>query len=167
VKREDDHWSVRVLNVRTNEHFTKRYDVVMVCSGTYFKPFVPEVFRNCTFDGKIVHSKYYRRPENYADQTVLVIGGGPSGMDMSIEISQQAKKVYFAHRMKSALESLPAEIEQITEEVVEVSGKQIKFASGRCLADVDVVLLTTGYEYSFGFLDESCGLKVNEMPFTV
>ena len=45
-----------------------------------------------------MHSTYYRKPEDFAGKTVVVLGASFSGMDIAIEISRYAKKVYLSHR---------------------------------------------------------------------
>ena len=45
-----------------------------------------------------MHSTYYRKPEDFAGKTVVVLGASFSGRDIAIEISRYAKKVYLSHR---------------------------------------------------------------------
>jgi cation diffusion facilitator CzcD-associated flavoprotein CzcO len=40
-----------------------------------------------------MHSAFYRGPKAFKDQTVLVVGAGPSGLDGSLQIGRTAKKV--------------------------------------------------------------------------
>ena len=44
------------------------------------------------FKGQMIHSQRYRDPEEFRGKRVLVVGGGPSGIDISIEISDFAEK---------------------------------------------------------------------------
>ena len=46
-----------------------------------------------TFTGKTIHTHYYRSPDEYKDKTVLILGAGPSGTDIGIDISTHARKV--------------------------------------------------------------------------
>lgn len=41
----------------------------------------------------IMHSAYYRGPEQFRGKTVVVVGSGPSGLDGSLQIGKTAKKV--------------------------------------------------------------------------
>ena len=56
-------------------------------------PWMPELGNLEDFKGKILHSHYYRHPEDFEDQQVLCLGAGPSGVDISIDISKFARKV--------------------------------------------------------------------------
>lgn len=46
----------------------------------------------------IMHSAYYRGPEQFRGKTVVVMGSGPSGLDGSLQISKTAQKVSLPDR---------------------------------------------------------------------
>lgn len=43
--------------------------------------------------GKVMHSHSYRSPEPFAHQSVVVLGAGASGVDISIELAHAQAKV--------------------------------------------------------------------------
>ena len=45
------------------------------------------------FNGEVIHSCQFRRPEKYKGKTVLTIGGCTSGQDVTDQICQFAEKV--------------------------------------------------------------------------
>jgi len=53
-------------------------------------PFVPVLPGVDTFKGQQMHSHDYRVPSIFKGKRVLVIGAGPSGMDLTLEISREA-----------------------------------------------------------------------------
>ena len=59
----------------------------------YSTPLMPKTPGLESFPGQIIHSHDYREPEYFRDQTVLCLGAAASGMDISIDISNYAKKV--------------------------------------------------------------------------
>jgi cation diffusion facilitator CzcD-associated flavoprotein CzcO len=65
-------WDVTTLNLTTKEQKTGRYDAIVVASGHYNDPFVPEIpglaALNERYPGLISHSKFYKRPEQYTDK---------------------------------------------------------------------------------------------------
>lgn len=69
------------------------YDAVMVCNGHYTIPAIPEIHGVENFQGRQSHSHNYRSPESYAGRRVLVLGAGPSGVDISKQIAAVAEKV--------------------------------------------------------------------------
>lgn len=63
-------WEVEVLDLQTNKRRTEEFDAVMVASGHYNDPFIPDIKGLASFNrahpGCVSHSKYYRRPDQYA-----------------------------------------------------------------------------------------------------
>jgi cation diffusion facilitator CzcD-associated flavoprotein CzcO len=43
------------------------------------------------FKGEILHAKYYLGPEPYIGRSVMVVGNGPSGVDIATELADYAK----------------------------------------------------------------------------
>lgn len=44
-----------------------------------------------------MHSHDYREPKIYSGKIVIVLGAGPSGIDIAIEIAKFASTVYLSH----------------------------------------------------------------------
>ena len=70
-------WSVTTRSLTTDTHETREYDAVAVASGHYTVPFIPDIpgIRkwNKAYPGRISHSKFFRRPEEYQGQVSLVL----------------------------------------------------------------------------------------------
>lgn len=69
------------------------YDAVMICNGHYNEPVLPKIPGQENFSGKQYHSNQYRSPEMFKGNRVLIIGAGPSGIDLVLHISKFADKV--------------------------------------------------------------------------
>lgn len=67
---------------------------VISATGTWSQPFIPQVEGLALFRGRQVHSAHYRRPEDFAGQRVLVVGGGNSGAQILAEVSQVANATW-------------------------------------------------------------------------
>jgi len=52
------------------------------------------------FQGEIWHSRDYRTPEPFAGKKIVVLGGGPSAIDISIELAECASQVIMHHALK-------------------------------------------------------------------
>ncbi|KAL7419479.1 monooxygenase [Cryptotrichosporon argae] len=63
------------------------FDFVSVANGHYSDAWIPAWpgFQNYT--GQVVHSREYRRPEEYAGKTVLVVGGYASAGDIARQLA--------------------------------------------------------------------------------
>lgn len=63
---------------------------VISATGTWSHPFIPEIPGRPMFQGRQIHSSAYRRPGEFAGQSVLVVGGGNSGAQIMAEVSRMA-----------------------------------------------------------------------------
>lgn len=133
------------------------------------------------FKGRKLHSHYFRKAEEYkglitnsfikleknlikiiiSDCIVLIIGAGPSGMDMTNLIDKHAARIYLSNHsdppantkfMKNVIQK--PDVERFTE-----NGAIFKDGSEENFTDV---LLCTGYNYSFPFLSMDCGITIEE-----
>ena len=77
VREAPDHassgrWTVTVQG--PGGESTERYDAVMVCTGMFSSAMIPTYPGQEEFEGQILHSNDYRKADEYADKTVLVVG---------------------------------------------------------------------------------------------
>ena len=54
---------------------------------------IPSLADCCLEKQNVIHSHDYRKPEPFRDLIVCIVGAGPSGVDISIDVSSVAKKV--------------------------------------------------------------------------
>ncbi|CAG2165633.1 unnamed protein product [Oppiella nova] len=114
-------------------------------------------------NGLPIHTSMYKHmrvADEFKDQTVLVLGGGPSGIDISIEVSQVAKQVVFCHRNSKPFVNLPQNIKQELNEIQSITETGVELKGGTHL-EMDSIVLATGYHFDFSFLDKSCAINVN------
>jgi cation diffusion facilitator CzcD-associated flavoprotein CzcO len=103
-RESDGRWLVRTCELITTatKYTLKReiseFDAVVVATGRYDIPRVPDVPGlsdwKQKFPGCVSHSKQYRRPDTFRNQTVLVIGGFISSMEITNELTSNGAKVY-------------------------------------------------------------------------
>ncbi|MGK7870307.1 ArsO family NAD(P)H-dependent flavin-containing monooxygenase [Falsiroseomonas sp. E2-1-a20] len=63
---------------------------VISATGTWSAPFIPPMSKD--FAGTQIHSARYRRPQDFAGLSVLVVGGGNSGAQILAEVSRHAAR---------------------------------------------------------------------------
>ncbi|XP_032518605.1 senecionine N-oxygenase-like isoform X2 [Danaus plexippus] len=154
-------WDVTYKHLATGLSTTREYDYVFVCNGHYNTPFIPNIPGLKNFEGEVMHSHDYRVPDVFKDKNVLVIGAGPSGLDIALEITSVCSKVILSHHIKDQLKStFPSNLEQ-KPDVVRIEGNAAVFQDGTT-EQIDVVFLCTGYLYNFPFLHESCDIVVED-----
>ncbi|XP_058793279.1 senecionine N-oxygenase-like [Phymastichus coffea] len=156
----DEKWRIETRNLNLNKIEVHTCDAVMVCDGHFTKPNVPSIPGIDTFPGRTLHSHTYRRPEEFAGKTVVVLGASFSGIDIGVEVSKYAKTVYLSHRHKKLTVELPKNMIQVPG-VVAASGSDL-ILSDSSRIKADVFLMCTGYLYDYPFLDDNSGITVTK-----
>lgn len=82
---------------------SERFDALLVANGHHWNPRWPEpAFPGSdSFKGEQMHAHSYMRPDFLAGKDVVVLGIGNSAMDLSVEASYVAEKVYLSARRGS------------------------------------------------------------------
>ncbi|XP_026876750.2 flavin-containing monooxygenase FMO GS-OX-like 4 [Electrophorus electricus] len=130
---------------------TQTFDSVFICSGHYSTPHLPSIPGIEHFKGKVMHSHSYRCREPFAHQSVVVLGAGSSGVDISFELVQANAKVTLSHNKPALAFPLPPEIQQAPPVVKVLEDGSLLFQDGS-VAHAEVLLFCTGYSFHFPFL---------------
>ena len=59
----------------------------------YHKAWTPDIDGMGLFKGTMIHSYKYRTPEAYRDKNVVVVGAGPSGHAIALDVAKTAKHI--------------------------------------------------------------------------
>jgi cation diffusion facilitator CzcD-associated flavoprotein CzcO len=76
----------------------RAYDMLVVANGHHWNPRWPEPRFPGHFDGLEMHAHAYVDSKRFYDANVVVVGMGNSAMDIAVENSYTAKRVYLAAR---------------------------------------------------------------------
>ena len=79
--------------IQTNEHTYKAKNVV-VATGFFQRPKIPQFVNNFSPDVLQIHSSKYRNPELLPGGAVLIVGSGQSGCQIAEELYQSGHKVF-------------------------------------------------------------------------
>lgn len=148
-------WKVQHKNmVNSTEVHTSYYDMIMVCNGHFNKPNIPPIPGQDKFKGCISHAKDYDAPGAYKGMTVLLVGVKASGTDIARELQGVAKCVIASDRhWEQGITQLSSGVHVCGGINFINSAGSVVLTNGDILSDVDVVMLCTGYEYDFPFLN--------------
>ncbi|XBW36351.1 hypothetical protein QEN19_001931 [Hanseniaspora menglaensis] len=143
----------------------EEYDAVVIASGNYDSPFIPnkqglsEWFK--VHKNSIIHSKNFDSPDQFKDVKgdIVIVGNSASGSDIAFQLATSLnKKIYQTTRRESGF---PA---PSSDKIVKVSDidyldssmnkKSIKFLDGTLLENVEKIIFCTGFLKSFPFLDQ-------------
>ncbi|XP_058791667.1 flavin-containing monooxygenase 5-like [Phymastichus coffea] len=151
-------WLIKARDLNTKQLNEVTCDAVMLATGHFVKGSIPKIRGIESFAGRTLHSHLYRRPQDFANETVLVLGASYSGQEIATQVSRYAKKIYLSHRHDRLKTKLLWNIEQVPA-AMGADGDKLILNGGRRLK-VDVLVYATGFLFDFPFLDESSGIKV-------
>lgn len=151
-------WQVEAKSYITGEVQCKKYDAVVLASGHFAVPFIPDVKGIQAFHQAypdiISHSSSYRHADCFKGKKVIVVGGSASGLDIAMQISMVSRlPVLNSLRSLPALEVDNDQIKQVPmiEEYIEKDGI-VRFSDGSIEAEVDAVVYCTGYLFAYPML---------------
>lgn len=65
---------------------------VISATGRFGHPYWPDIPGQDIFTGQLLHAHEYRSPAPFAGRRVLVVGNGPSGIDIAVELGTHADR---------------------------------------------------------------------------
>ncbi|KAF7799806.1 hypothetical protein EIP86_011048 [Pleurotus ostreatoroseus] len=134
------------------------FDLIAVANGHYTHPHFPDTpglhaWRDA---GKASHSAWYRHPRNLGD-TILIVGGGPSGVDIADEMRAVSRTI--VHSTPGAqrvdLEGGAFKRRARVVEFLDVHEGRVRFEDGTTESGIDHCILATGFEHYLPFLPPS------------
>ena len=156
-----DKWLLEARSTVSGETVKDTFDAVVIANGHYATPSIPGIKNITEFNQAhpsiISHSKQYRTPDPFKDKKVIVVGNGPSGVDIALQINSVCRQP----ALLSVREPTPAERLEHTgcrevPEIVEFIPNQrgVKFADGTVETDIDAIVFCTGFLFSYPFLPD-------------
>ncbi|TNE66768.1 MAG: NAD(P)/FAD-dependent oxidoreductase [Rhodobacteraceae bacterium] len=155
---EKGDFEVTVHDMKEDRVYKERFDNVIVASGHFSSPNVPEYEGFDQFNGRIVHAHDFRDAREFEGKDVLLMGSSYSAED----IGSQCWK-YGANSITTCYRSAPMGFKwpdnwEEKPALQKVEGKTAYFADGTT-KDVDAIILCTGYKHYFPFLPDDLRLK--------
>ncbi|CAG8227512.1 unnamed protein product [Penicillium salamii] len=155
-------WSITTRDLRNGNETTDTYDAVVVASGHFTVPYVPDITGiqhwDASYPEVISHSKFYDSPECFSGKKVIVVGSSASALDIGAQINEFSKgQLLVSQRTESWMASASTDDRVICPEIVEflpptTHERGIRFSDGRIEEHIDSIVFCTGYFYSYPFL---------------
>lgn len=92
---------------------------------------------------------------------MLVIGAGPSGMDLAYLMSKAAKRVTLSHHQNPEPKTKFPENVDMRPDVAKLTENGVIFTNGT-EQSYTVIFYCTGYKYTFPFLSVDCGISIDD-----
>lgn len=158
VSFDDGHFHVTVKDLPNDSVSTETFDHVIVCSGHFSTPNVPHFDGFDKFPGRVLHAHDFRDAVEFKDMDVLIIGTSYSAEDIGSQCWKYgAKSITVSHRTAAMGFDWPdnwAEVPLLTH----MDGKTAHFKDGTS-REVDAIILCTGYQHHFPFMEEKLRLR--------
>lgn len=151
-------FTVGVKDLKRDANSESEFDYVIVASGHFSTPNIPEFDGIRTFPGRVLHSHDFRSADEFAGKRVLCVGSSYSSEDIGLQCHKYgAKTVTFTWRTRPMGFKWPAGINEVPL-MTKVEGSRVTFRDGSS-ADYDAIILCTGYLHHHPFLEDSLRLK--------
>jgi trimethylamine monooxygenase len=151
-------FTVTVKDLIADEVKSSEFDYVIVASGHFSTPNVPEFPGLRQFEGRVLHAHDFRSADEFAGKDVLCIGSSYSSEDIGIQCYKYgAKSITFSWRTRPMGFDWPEGITELPL-LEKVEGRKAFFKDGT-VKEVDAIILCTGYLHHFPFLDDLLRLK--------
>jgi len=136
----------------------QRYTHVVVATGHYSVPQVPHFPGIERFPGRVMHSHDFRDACEFKGKRLLLIGASYSAEDIAMQcLKYGAQHIICSFRTQPMGFPWPKEIEE-RPLLQRIDGSSVHFRDGSC-AEVDAIILCTGYLHSYPFLADELRLK--------
>ncbi len=161
---ESDTFTVTAHNLTDDQSYTEEFDYVVVATGHFSTPNVPNYEGFSHFNGRILHAHDFRDALEFEGQDLLVIGSSYSAEDIGSQCYKYgAKSITSSYRTAPMGFKWPDNWEE-KPALIKVDGNTAHFADGSS-KDVDAIILCTGYLHHFPFLPDSLRLKTNNILY--
>ncbi|XP_045208771.2 senecionine N-oxygenase-like [Mercenaria mercenaria] len=163
---EKDEFTVTINDYNTGQTREETFSHVIVAAGIFSFPNLPEFPGMNEFKGRILHSHDFRDARNFTGQRVLVVGAGFTGEDLVLQLLKfGAKHTILAYRTRPKGDTciMPDGVEE-RPMVERFDYNKAHFKDGSS-AEIDAVILTTGYRNYFPFLEDRFRIPEETHPY--
>ena len=151
-------FTVTSEHLPSGETTVEEFDHVVVASGHFSFPNMPEVAGIETFPGFVTHAHDFRGAEGLKDRDVLVIGSSYSAEDIGSQAHKMgARSVTASYRSAPMGYDWPKGFEE-RPGIEVIDGDRVFFADGSSKR-FDAIIFCTGYLHKYPFLPEELALS--------
>lgn len=168
VTYDDDKevFHVTVQDHEKDQEYTEDFDYVVVASGHFSTPNVPDFEGLETFNGRVLHAHDFRDALEFKDKDILIIGTSYSAEDIGSQCWKYGcKSVTVSHRTAPMGYKWPDNWDEVPL-LQKVEKNTATFKDGT-QKEVDAIILCTGYLHHFPFMAENLKLKTNNRLYPV
>ena len=156
--KDRGNFTVTVHDLAADRMYAEVFDHVIVASGHFSTPNVPEFPGFRSFNGRILHAHDFRDAMEFRGRDILIVGTSYSAEDIGSQCWKYgAKSVTVSHRTAAMGYDWPGNWQEVPL-LDRVDTDTAHFKDGRS-KKVDAIILCTGYQHHFPFLPDDLRLK--------
>ena len=153
-------FEITSLNKKDGSVSKENFDYMVVATGHFSVPYMPEYEGMQSFPGRIMHSHDFRDAEEFRGKDVVVLGSSYSAEDISLQCYKYgAKSVTIGYRNNPMGFKWPKGMKEV-HYLEKLEGNKATFKDGHT-QNVDAIILCTGYLHHFPFLEDNLKLKTS------
>ena len=158
AKFNGNQFEVSALNKKDNTISSNNYDYLVVASGHFSVPYIPEYKGMNSFPGRILHGHDFRDAEEFRNKDIVVLGSSDSAEDIALQCYKYgAKSVTIGYRNNPMGFKWPEGMKEV-HYLDRLEGNRAIFKDGH-EQNADAIILCSGYLHHFPFLEDSLKLK--------
>ena len=158
VNFDGSQFELTSINKKENKITKEIFDYVVVSTGHFSVPYIPEYEGMKSFPGRILHGHDFRDAEEFRNKDVVVLGSSYSAEDIALQCYKYgAKSVTIGYRNNPMGFKWPNGMKEV-HYLDRLEGSKAIFKDGH-EQDADAIILCSGYLHHFPFLDDSLKLK--------
>ena len=160
VSYNNDSFEISSIDKKSGKHSTEKFDYLVVASGHFAVPYIPEYKGMSSFPGRILHSHDFRDAEEFRGKDLIVLGSSYSAEDVALQCYKYgAKSVTIGYRNSPMGFKWPEGIKEV-HYLDRLKGKKAIFKDGYS-KEVDAIILCSGYLHHFPYLQDDLKLKTH------
>ena len=161
-----DTFMITAEDLPNNKQYQEEFDYVIVSSGHFSTPNVPEYPGFNHFGGRIMHAHDFRDALEFKDKDILILGTSYSAEDIGSQCWKYgAKTITVAHRTAPMGYDWPDNWQEVP--ALKYVDQDTAYFIDGTQKKVDAIILCTGYLHHFPFMQESLNLKTNNRLYPV
>ena len=153
-------FEITTINKKENINSKENFDYLVVSTGHFSVPYVPEYKGMNSFPGRILHGHDFRDAEEFRGKDVVVLGSSYSAEDIALQCYKYgAKSVTIGYRNNPMGFKWPEGMKEV-HYLDRLEGNKAIFKDGHS-QNVEVLILCSGYLHYFPFLEDNLKLKTH------
>jgi trimethylamine monooxygenase len=156
--KDKGNFTVTVHDLKKDSMYDEEFDHVIVASGHFSTPNVPEYPGFDKFNGRVLHAHDFRDAREFTGKNLLLLGSSYSAEDIGSQCWKYgAKSITVAYRNAPMGYDWPDNWQEVP--ALERMDEDTAFFKDGTSKKIDAVILCTGYKHHFPFLPDDLRLK--------